>query len=61
MVSIELWMAKIFGFMAMVRSHRRLSNTASLRSELQELKSAISMPAETRPCQKTMDFVNALE
>ena len=35
--------------------------SASLRSDLQELKNAISMPAETRPCQKTMDFVNALE
>ena len=35
--------------------------TASLRSDLQELKNAISMPAETRPWQKTMDFVNALE
>ena len=35
--------------------------SASLRSDLQELKNAISMPAETRPWQKTMDFVNALE
>ena len=39
--------------------------TASLMSELQELKNAISMPAETtetnRPWQKTMGFVNALE
>ena len=35
--------------------------TASLRSDLQELKDAISMPAETRPWQKTMGFVNALE
>ena len=38
--------------------------TASLRSELQKLKNAISMPAETtetRPSQKTVDFVNALE
>ena len=35
--------------------------SASLRSNLQELKNAISMPAETRPWQKTMDFVNALE
>ena len=37
---------------------------ASLRSELKKLKNAISMPAETtetRPWQKTMDFVNALE
>ena len=33
----------------------------SLRSKLQKLKNAISMPAETRPWQKTMDFVNALE
>ena len=41
-----------------------LQYTASLRSELQKLKNAISMPAETtgtRPWQKTMDFVNALE
>ena len=35
--------------------------TASLRSDLLELKNAVSMPAETRPWQKTMDFVNALE
>ena len=35
--------------------------SASLRSDLQELKNAILMPAETRPWQKTMDFVNALE
>ena len=35
--------------------------SANLRSDLQELKNAISMPAETRPWQKTMDFVNALE
>ena len=38
--------------------------TASLRSELQELKNAISMPAdtaETRPWQKTMDFVDGLK
>ena len=46
--------------------HRSLRLTpkeyaASLRSDLQELKNAISMPAETRPWQKTMDFVNALE
>ena len=37
--------------------------TASLRSELQEFKNAISMPAETtetRPWQKTMDFVDGL-
>ena len=34
--------------------------SASLRSDLQ-LKNAISMPAETRPWQKTMDFVNELE
>ena len=33
----------------------------SLRSDLQELKDAIPMPAETRPWQNTMDFVNALE
>ena len=37
------------------------TNALSLRSDLQELKNAISMPAETRPWQKTMDFVNALE
>ena len=35
--------------------------SASLRSDLQELKNAISMPAENRPWQKTMGFVNALE
>ena len=37
--------------------------TASLRSELQELKNAIPMPAEpteTRPWQKMMDFVDGL-
>ena len=33
--------------------------SASPRSDLQELKNAISMPAETRPWQKTIDFVNA--
>ena len=33
---------------------------ASLRSDLQELKNAISMPAETRPWQ-TMDFVDGLK
>ena len=32
--------------------------TASWRSDLQELKNAISMPAETRPSQKTMDLRN---
>ena len=49
--------------------HRSLPFTpqqynASLRSELQELKNAISMPAETtetRPWQKTMDFVDGLK
>ena len=46
--------------------HRSLPPTpqefsASLRSDLQELKNPISMPAETRPWQKTMDFVNILE
>ena len=46
--------------------HRSLPPTsqesnASLTSELQELKNLISMPAETRPWQKTMDSVNALE
>ena len=30
-------------------------------SDLQELKNAISMPAETRPWQKTMDFVDGLK
>ena len=35
--------------------------TASLRSDLQELKNAMSMPAETRPWQKTMDFVDGLK
>ena len=37
---------------------------ASLRLELQKLKDAISMPAEdtvTRPCQKTIDFVDGLK
>ena len=38
--------------------------TASLRSDLQKLKDAISMPAEdtvTRPWQKTIDFVDGLK
>ena len=38
--------------------------TASLRSELQKLKNVVSMPAETtetRPWQKTMDFVDGLK
>ena len=35
--------------------------TPSLRSDLQELKNAISMPAETRPWQKTMDFIDGLK
>ena len=35
--------------------------SANLWSDLQELKNAISMPAKTRPWQKTMDFVHALE
>ena len=37
--------------------------TASLKSESQKLKNAISMPAETenRPWQKTMDFVDGLK
>ena len=37
--------------------------TASLKSELKKLKNAISMPAETetRPWQKTMDFVDGLK
>ena len=38
--------------------------TVSLRSKLQKLKNAISMPAETteaRPWQKTMDFVDGLK
>ena len=34
---------------------------ASLRSDLQELKNAISMPAKTRPWQKTMNFVDGLK
>ena len=33
---------------------------ASLRSDLQELKNAISMPAEIWPWHKTMDFVDGL-
>ena len=46
--------------------HRSLPLTpeefaASLRSDLQELKNAISMPAETRPWQKTMGFVDGLK
>ena len=46
--------------------HRSLPPTpqqynSSLRSELQELKNATLMPAETRPWEKTMDFVNALK
>ena len=39
-------------------------HTASLRSDLQKLKDAISMPAEdtvTRPWQKTIDFVDGLK
>ena len=51
------------------RGHRSFPPTpqefnASLRSELQKLKNAISMPAETtetRPWQKTMDFVDGLK
>ena len=38
--------------------------TASLKSEVQKLKNAISMPAEntvTRPWQKTIDFVDGLK
>ena len=37
--------------------------TASLKSKLQKFKNAISMPAETetRPWQKTMDFVDGLK
>ena len=31
MVSIELWMAKVISFMAIVRSHQRLSNTLEVR------------------------------
>ena len=49
--------------------HRSLPSTpeqytASLRSDLQKLKDAISMPAEdtmTRPWQKTIDFVDGLK
>ena len=35
--------------------------TASLWSEVNALKDAISMPARTRPCQKTMEFVDRLK
>ena len=35
--------------------------TASLRSDLQELKNTISMPAKTRPWQRTTYFVNGLK
>ena len=35
--------------------------TASLRSDLQELKNAISMPAKTRPWQTTIEFVDGLK
>ena len=35
--------------------------TASLRSDLQELKNAFSMPAMTRPWQKTMYFIDGLK
>ena len=35
--------------------------SASLKSELQKLKNAISMPAESKPWQKTMDFVDGLK
>ena len=35
--------------------------TASLRSDFQGLKNAISMSAKTRPWQKTMDFVDGLK
>ena len=35
--------------------------TASLSSDLQELKNVNSMPAKTRPWQKTMDFVDGLK
>ena len=35
--------------------------SASLWSDLQEFKNAILMPAETRPWQKTMDFVDGLK
>ena len=51
------------------RGHRSLpptpeQYTASLRSDLQKFRDAISMPAEdtvTRPWQKTMDFVDGLK
>ena len=55
MASIELWMVKIIGFMLISPTN------ASMRSDLHELKNSITMPAETMPWQKTMDFVNALE
>ena len=35
--------------------------TADLWSKVNELKNAISMPAKTRPWQKTMDFVDGLK
>ena len=35
--------------------------STSLRSDLQVLKNAISMPVETRPWQKTVDFVDGLK
>ena len=35
--------------------------TASLRSDLQELKNAILMPPKTRPWQKTTEFVDGLK
>ena len=62
MVSIELWMVKIIGFM-LVRSHQRLKNSVRVcgRSDLQKLKNATSMPAETRHWQKSIDFVDGLK
>ena len=61
MVLIELRMAR-----KIVHGHRSLpltseEYTASLSSDLQELKDAVSMPAKTRPWQKTMDFVDGLK
>ena len=57
MVSIEMWMAKIIGFMVLVRSHRLLKEfNASLWSDLQSLKDAIPMPR-----QKVSNFINEIE
>ena len=52
-------MARIVGFMVLVRSPEEF--TDSLWSEVNALKDAISMPARTRPWQKTMEFVEGLK